>query len=155
MRLFRRQADELETRLRARRREPRDEFVAAIVSSVSERGSRHPLRLVFAGATAVVGLAMFGAFGGLSYASSATQSVVDAITPSGGKTSSTGTSSGTTLDANAPSTAQYVGKTTICHRRPNGSYVVITVNNTALPTHKAHEDTLPAEDGTCPGPEIP
>jgi hypothetical protein len=159
MALFRRHGDELESRLRARRREPGDEFVDGIVSRVSANGTRHRLQLALGVAVAAVGLAMFGAFGGLSYASSATESVAHVISP---KPSTTPSPSGSVSDGTAStvqsSTAsenQYVGKVTICHRPPNGGFTLLAVNANALPGHKGHGDTLPGAGGTCPGPPIP
>jgi hypothetical protein len=34
-------------------------------------------------------------------------------------------------------------------------WVLISVSASALPEHAAHGDTLPASDGSCPGPPIP
>jgi cytoskeletal protein RodZ len=67
----------------------------------------------------------------------------------------TASTSGFELSRSSAS-AQYEGKTTICHRTGSkkNPWVLITVNNSDLPTHKAHGDTLPA-GGICPGPPIP
>jgi hypothetical protein len=158
MRFLRRQTDEIESMLRARRREPRDELVDAIVNRVAadSQPSRRPL--VLAIAAAAIGIAMFGAFGGLSYASSATQSVADVISagPSAKPSKTTSAGKGSSANQNSsPSTAQYTGKTTICHKLGNGGFNLLSVNDNALPAHKAHGDTLPGPGGTCPGPPIP
>jgi hypothetical protein len=65
--------------------------------------------------------------------------------------------SGEESESNNASDDQYAGKTTICHRTSSqkNPFVLITVSNNALPAHKAHGDTLPAADGSCPGPPIP
>jgi hypothetical protein len=158
MRFLRRQTDEIESMLRARRSEPRDELVDAIVNRVAadNQPSRRPLALGIA--AAAVGIAMFGAFGGLSYASSATQSVADVIS-AGPSVKSPATSSAAkspSVNQNStPSTNQYGGSTTICHKLGNGGFNLIAPNNNALPAHKAHGDTLPGPGGTCPGPPIP
>jgi hypothetical protein len=69
-----------------------------------------------------------------------------------GATSAATTSTVTTMTA---STSQYTGKTTICHKLPNGRFNLIAVSNDALPSHKTHGDTLPGAGGTCPGGTIP
>jgi hypothetical protein len=72
-------------------------------------------------------------------------------------TPTTTTSTTTTTPGKTPGDNQYGGKTTICHRTSSqkNPFVLITVSNNALPAHKAHGDTLPAADGSCPGPPIP
>ena len=54
MRLFRRQADALESELRGRKREPRDEFVDQIVHRVSANGTRPRLQLALGVAVVAV-----------------------------------------------------------------------------------------------------
>jgi hypothetical protein len=159
---FRRQTDELEAKLRARRREPRDEFVDAIVDSVSAEHARPKRQVVLGVAAAAVGITVFGAFGGLSYASSASHSVVDAVSPiirdePSTSKSSTGGSGGSlaTSQSSTPSKAQYTGTTTICHRTSAGNYTLITTSQSSLPAHMAHGDVPPGPGGTCPGPPIP
>jgi hypothetical protein len=60
-------------------------------------------------------------------------------------------------ETDSPSSDQYEGKTTICHKTSSETnpWVLITVSNNAIPAHKKHGDTLPGAGGTCPGPPIP
>jgi len=159
MRLFRRPTDALESELRGRKREPRDEFVDQIVSRVSANGTRPRLQLALGVAVVAAGLAVFGAFGGLSYAASATRSVVHVVSPEASTTASTsGSASGGTMSRVQNMTAsehQYADKVTICHLPPHGGFNLLTVNANALPGHKRHGDTLPGPGGACPGPPIP
>jgi hypothetical protein len=138
-----RDSDKLDQRLRANRPEPRSEFLELAAGRIQHRGPWSTFRVAFAAALTAVGVVIFGAFGGIGYASSAAHSFVKAVTSNNG--------------ANASSAAhQYVGKTTICHRTHSAKnpFVVITVSNNALPAHEAHGDTLVGPGGTCPGPPI-
>jgi hypothetical protein len=90
-----------------------------------------------------------------------TTSTTPTTTTSTTKTTTTSTTPTTTTSTTPTTTTsgdnQYGGKTTICHRTSSqkNPFVLITVSNNALPAHKAHGDTLPAADGSCPGPPIP
>ena len=84
MTIFRRNRDELETRLRAARPEPREAFVHALVDHVSRHPRpRRPLapRLALALAVTAAIAAVFGAFGGLGYAASAAAHAVAKANP--------------------------------------------------------------------------
>ena len=161
MRLPWRSRDELERRLTASRPEPRPEFLDSIVGRLERRRTGAKLRIAVAAGLTAAGLAMFGVFGGIGYASSAAHSFVSAITSSGGKGNvghDGGLKAASPSANSSPSAAndQYVGKTTICHRTHSAKnpFVIITVSNNALPAHKAHGDTLVGPNNTCPGPPI-
>jgi hypothetical protein len=79
---FFQRGDDLERELRRNRPEPRAEFLASMVDKVGrERRSTAPrLRLGFAGALTTMIVVSLGAFGGLSYAASAVQSVAHVVT---------------------------------------------------------------------------
>ncbi len=74
---------DLEAELRARRAEPRDEFVQALAQRVERETTRPGLhrlsRLSFAAAVSVFMLGTFASFGGLGYAASSTKSTVEAV----------------------------------------------------------------------------
>jgi hypothetical protein len=143
---FSRREDQLEAQLRARRREPNDAFVRSVESGIDPAPRPRALRLAVAGILTAVALAAFGASGGLSYAAKA---VSNADLP--------GASSEAKQNGNSPAANQYGGKTTICHQTSSETnpFVLITVSDNALDAHKEHGDTLPAADGSCPGPPIP
>jgi hypothetical protein len=141
--------DELGLRLRAIRPKPRPEFVRALEVRIEQARRPRGMRVALAGAMTAAALAVFGAFGALSYAAHS----VEAATHGLGASSSGGNGAGSATAAQD----QYVGKTTICHRTGSAKnpFVLITVSNNALPAHKAHGDTLAGPGGTCPGPPIP
>ena len=156
MGLFRRQTDELEARLRERSTSRATSSSTRSSAASRWKRTRHKLRPVLGIAVAAVGLAMFGAFGGLSYASSAGRSVVHVISPSGTVTSGSPRSGGVNSVQHATaSTEQYGGSTTICHKIGNDRYKLMSFKTTDLPGHKGHGDTLPGPGGRCPGPPIP
>ena len=147
MKRFSRREDQLEAQLRARRREPSDAFVRSVESGIDAAPRPRALRLAVAGILTAVALAAFGASGGLSYAAKA---VSNADLPGG-------SSEAQRNNGNSPAANQYGGKTTICHHTSSetNEWVLISVSNNAIPAHKDHGDTLPAADGSCPGPPIP
>src|SRR6266542_1562407 len=133
--------DELGARLRANRPEPRAEFARAFAARIE--GTRRPVRrrvALAAGLTAIA-LAVFGAFGALSYAAKSLETASHGL----GATAPAGNAAHAT-----PAQDQYVGKTTICHRTESqkNPFVVITVSNNALPAHAGHGDTLVGLGGT-------
>lgn len=148
MKRFSRREDQLEAQLRARRREPSDAFVRSVESGIDAAPRSRALRLAVAGILTAVALAAFGASGGLSYAAKA---VSNADLP-GGSSEALRSNNG-----NSPAANQYAGKTTICHQTSSetNQWVLISVSDNALKAHKDHGDTLPAADGSCPGPPIP
>lgn len=79
MRRFWRGSDDLEARLRASRAEPRPEFINALVGRLERNRRTSALRVAFASGLTIAGLAVFGATGGIGYASSAAHSLVSSI----------------------------------------------------------------------------
>jgi hypothetical protein len=131
----------------------------------------HGRRIAVAAVMSAVGLAVFGAFGGLSYAAEAISqaSGIPIVKTSSGAGQQDGDrpqgSRSIGVRPPNPGQGQYGRTTVICHRKgstgkipPHNSFwVLIRVNNNALPAHKAHGDTLPNPDPPppCPGPPIP
>jgi hypothetical protein len=98
--------DGLEHELRALRREPRPEFLQAVVNKIEGDRHRHPrrsLRLGLVGALTAGMLAALAAFGGLSYAASgvshAVESAVHVVSP---------TKNATPNSALSSASAQYI-----------------------------------------------
>jgi hypothetical protein len=153
---FGRREDQLEARLRARRREPGDAFVRSLEAGIEDAPRPRARRLAVVGILTAVALAAFGASGGLSYAAKA----VIADDPPGNSAANANEGQGQGVGVNrrdTPSANQYAGKTTICHRTSSDSneFVLISVSDNALPAHAAHGDTLAGPGGTCPGDPIP
>lgn len=151
MKRFSRREDQLESRLRARRREPGDTFLRSVESRIEAAPRPRALRLAVAGMLLAVALAAFGASGGLSYAAKAAKAV--SIRDSPGLASEQARNN----NGNSPAANQYGGKTTICHHTSSetNEWVLISVSDNAIPAHKEHGDTLAGPGGTCPGPPIP
>jgi hypothetical protein len=150
--------DELEARLRARRTEPRAEFVSVLTERLRLGRSEWKLRLALVATLTIGVVTAFAALGGIGYAASAAKSLATSI-GSSQNTQSGNSGGGNQQGGNQNQTSaenQYPTKTTICHRTgsANHPYEVITVSNNALPAHKAHGDTLVGPGGTCPGPPI-
>jgi hypothetical protein len=172
---------DLEKRLRGERPRPSREFLNETIRMLSGRrrtavGRIVSIRFAVAGVLLAVGLAAFAGFGGFGYAGAAAHSLVSSVKSGGSTTSTTTNASSTTTNGTGtsgtgtgtnsagvapakPSSAddEYPQKTTICHRTGSQThpFVIITVPNTALATHKAHGDTLVGPGNTCPGPPIP
>jgi hypothetical protein len=148
MRGFWKREDDLEARLRANRPEARAEFVRDLEARIEVTRRPGAIRIALAGCLTAFALAVFGAFGALSYAAKSVETATHGL----------GASKPAKSDGNSTAAQdQYVGKTTICHRTHSqkNPFVVITVSNNALPAHAAHGDTLVGPGGTCPGPPIP
>jgi hypothetical protein len=104
-RLWNRRAggDDLEVELRANRPEPRPEFVQAVAARVEADGRRRSparSRTVLAGALSALTLGALAAAGGLGYAASAVQTVVD-------QAERVASPSGPTAASQSPSQTQY------------------------------------------------
>jgi hypothetical protein len=122
-----------------------------LVARIADRVEQHtphaglmPRRIAAVALTAVM-LITLGAAGGMSYAASGAEQVIDVAKDL------SGSSKNTSKPAKSAAEAQY--QTTICHRtgpRNNPSWQEITVNNSALPAHAAHGDIIPAPAGGCP-----
>jgi hypothetical protein len=137
---FFQRGDDLERELRRNRPEPRAEFLASMVDKVGrERRSTAPrLRLGFAGALTTMIVVSLGAFGGLSYAASAVESVAHVVTkvvaPS---------KPHTTQVAQAPlssAAAQYKKKIKICHFDKEGRGHTEEIDESNFPSFRANGD---------------
>ena len=137
---FFKRGDDLERELRRNRPEPREEFLATMVSRVSrERRSTAPrMRLGFAGALTAMILVSLAAFGGLGYAATAVESVAHVatkvVTPSKPHA----------VKQLSSAAAQYPKKITICHFDGQGRGKTIEISDSAFPAHRAHGDHLGA-----------
>jgi hypothetical protein len=121
------------------------------VARLSERLREHepahrtiPRRFALASALTATVLVLLAAVGGIGYAASGAAGIVNAAKELSGSDKSTATAK------KDPAEAQYT--TTICHRTGSSRnpWVEITVSNSALPTHSAHGDIIPAPPGGCP-----
>ena len=171
MRFWKRE-DELEGRLRSSRPEARSEFVRELGGRLEGAPRPRAMRFALAATLTAVALAVFGGFGGLSYAGKAVKFGSDesASHSQRGNDSQRANSQSSNNsdeddeegdeegeDDDDPTDDQYGGKTTICHSTSSATnpFVLISVSNNAIPAHKRHGDTLPGPGGTCPGPPIP
>jgi hypothetical protein len=137
--------------------------VDSLVGRLERRRTGGKLRIAVAAGLTAAGLAMFGVFGGIGYASSAAHSFVSAITSSGGNANVNhdgGLKAANASPNASPSSAndQYVGKVTICHRTESAKnpWVMITISVNAIPAHRAHGDRQLGPNGDCnpPGPPL-
>jgi hypothetical protein len=132
--------NDLERELRRNRPEPCTEFLASMVERVGRerRSTTRRMRLGFAGALTAMIVVSLGAFGGLSYAASAVESVAHVatkiVTPSKPQPVKQLSSAG----------AQYPQKVTICHFDGNGKGHTITVDQASVPAHVAQGDHVGA-----------
>ena len=140
---FLKRGDELERELRRNRPEPRTEFLAAMVERVGRerRSTTQRMRLGFAGALTAMILVSLAAFGGLSYAASAVESVahvaVKVVTPS------KPTVTHATQVTQAPlgsAAAQYKKKIKICHFDKQGKGHTEEIDESNFPSFRAHGD---------------
>src|SRR5205823_7522568 len=137
------------------RHEPRAEFMKGLVARAeARRRGVGTFRVALAGALTLALLGAIAAVGGVGYASSTLKAVrapvraiQKAVSPSH---SSPRLAIRQLAKANGSGGNQYQGKTTICHNAGNHKYVEITVDNNALPAHRAHGDIIPAPPGGCP-----
>ena len=131
---------DLEAELRARRSEPRPEFVQAMAARVGEsrKSTRNP-RPAFAIALTAFMLAALSSIGGVSYAANAVQKAAKRVVAP------------TQLVRPKSSAADQYGnpKVTICHHTGSkkNPTQTITVSESAVPAHLKHGDTI----GPCGG----
>lgn len=127
---------DLEAELRAKRPEPRAEFVASVADRVraDRRRGRPALRLAFAGGLTAAMLVALASVGGMSYAATA---VKHAAQKTGWVKITHKAAHPTTSSAQA----QYAKKVTLCHKGKT-----ISVNQAAVPAHLRQGDTR----GACP-----
>ena len=133
---FLKPGDRLERELRRNRPEPRAEFLASMTDRVGRerRSTTQRLRLGFAGALTAMVLVSLAAFGGLSYAASAVESVAHVVT----KVVTPSKPHATQPLSSAA--AQYPKKIKICHFDGKGRGHTITISENAFPAHQAHGD---------------
>jgi hypothetical protein len=143
MRWSRKRQTALDAALRARRAEPRPEFVTGIVDRVGGASPKPAgsFRLAFAGGLTAALLVALAAFGGLGYAAAGASSLAGSVNRV------TGTEQPRTV-AESAAQAQYVARITICHHTGSATNptVTITISESALPAHRRHGDTV----GPCP-----
>jgi hypothetical protein len=115
------------------------------------RWLRPGVRVALAAGLATAALVVAATAGGFSSVASSTTAVVHVV-----KKMTNPSPSKPDVVKQSPAKDQY-GKTTICHRTGSAKnpWQIITVDNNALPAHKAHGDTLVGPNNTCPGPPIP
>lgn len=164
-RFLQRRGDPLERELRALRPDP----PASLVRLVGERldagrssTGRIGFRVAAAGALSIAMLGAFASLGGVSYAASAAKATATVVRTAAKSTTaaarsvrSSSTSVTSSSSRSSGSSASSGSKTTICHATHSASnpYVTITVDNSALPAHQAHQDLqdiIPAPGSGCP-----
>jgi hypothetical protein len=145
---FLRRGDDLERELRRNRPEPRPGFLASMVDRVGRepRSTAPRLRLGFAGALTAMIVVSLGAFGGLSYAASAVESVAHVVT----KVVTPSEQHVTPQPQHSSADKEYDEKEDICHFDGQDRGHTITISKSAFPAHKAQGDHLgackPGED---------
>jgi hypothetical protein len=132
--------------LRRDRPQPNEELVTRIVQDVSPRSTRSRLNMALAFALTTALVLAFALTGGIGYAASAVGHGTSAITQlvSGKGPAKPGNSA----HSQGSSANQYAHKVLICHIPPGnpGKAHTISVDQSAVPAHLAHGDTL----GPCP-----
>jgi hypothetical protein len=73
--------------------------------------------------------------------------------PHASTSTSTSTGAKTSTTTTTTTTHGKKGKVLVCHKLPNGHYVLIRVSANSAPAKgKRHGDVLAGQGGTCPGP---
>jgi hypothetical protein len=161
MERFRRRSDSIERRLRRERPEPSDELIRRIAADVSRRPVRRGRSLGLAVALSCALVAAFALTGGIGYAGAAVghgttavthlvtgKSLGHSSTAKSGKDNGHHASQQVKGGTSSSSNNQYGHKVLICHHPPGnpGNAHTISVDQSAVPAHLAHGDTL----GPCP-----
>ena len=147
----------LERELRARRPQPRDEFVRTLAARVHAAPRfRHrvaALRIALGSGVSALFVAALVPAGGLGYATGAVSRATTAVSHT------VATTHDPSHDANHDAThgdhvtsGQHEYGTPICHRTHSASnpFVYIRVSQEALHAHVAHGDIIPAPTSGCP-----
>ena len=137
MRGFWKREHGLEAELRAYRSEPREEFVRTLAARVPASSRRTgALRAAVAAGLTVAMLGSVAGFGGVGYAAAPAKQVAKVV-------KKVFVPRGVSVTKSSAAQQQYGGpaqKVTICHRRPDGTFVTMTIPASQLATHLRHGD---------------
>jgi hypothetical protein len=147
MKWFRRSGS-VERKLRHDRPQPSETLMQRIAEDVSGRPARSRLNLGLAFALTAALAVAFALTGGIGYASSAASNGKSALTQLVSGESPGKSAKGKSQQSKASSAKQYGHKVLICHIPPGHpeNAHTISVDQSAVPAHLAHGDTL----GPCP-----
>lgn len=145
--MFRKRSDRLEAELRGNRPEPRDELVRHVVARVEgSRPRARAFRVAFAAGLTVVALVVFGALGGLGYASSGisvvkapVKAVKKVVSPK--KNAAPKKAAAPAKASASAADAQYAQGFTVCHKppgNPTNSHTLSVGSQQAYNAHLAH-----------------